>query len=113
MAIFAQCDNETGRCCAWYVHQQWTGATQIEVELIEIVEPVGGRPVIAGILTKDWARLSANYWFTTVPGPSGFEIVTGGNERSVIVTGVVADAPDRAAVGAGAGARSPCWHAGS
>src|SRR2546430_16227470 len=34
MAIFAHCDNETGRCCAWHVHQQWTGATQIEVELI-------------------------------------------------------------------------------
>src|SRR5438309_928742 len=112
MAIFAHCDNETGRCCAWYVHQQWTGATQIEVELIEIVEPVGGRPKIAGISTKDWARLKANYCFTTVPGPSGIESVTGGNERIVAVTGDTTDAPDRAAVRAGAGARSPCCHAG-
>src|SRR5437016_1027986 len=68
--------------------------------------------VIPGIPTEDWARLKANYCFTAVPGPSGIESVTGGNERIVAVTGDAADSPDRAAVGAGAGARGPCCYAG-
>jgi len=76
------------------------------------VEPVGRRPVIAGISSKDRARLEANHRFAAAPVPSSADSVTGGNERIGAIAGDAADSPYRAAVGVGSGGRSPCPNAG-
>src|SRR5204863_696702 len=69
------------------------GAAQIKIVSIEIVEPVGRRPVITGIAGKDRPRLKTNHGFTAAPCPSSLESVTGGNERIIAVTGDTAYTP--------------------
>src|SRR5580704_1795766 len=108
VAIFAQRDDETGRCRTRHVHQQWTRASDLLVCLIEL-EPIGGRPVIAGIAAKNRARLKTNHCFAAAPVASRSGSVTGGNKRIGAVTGDAPDSPYTAAV---KWSGSPCCYAG-
>src|SRR5205823_10397547 len=66
IAIFTHSNDEAGRCSAWHVHKYWTRAPKIQVQIVEVA-PVGRRPVIAGIATKDRARLKTNHCFAALP----------------------------------------------
>ena len=93
--ILAKSDNQTRRRCAGHIHQQWPAAAQIEVPSIQI-EPIEGRPIIAGRAGKDWAGLEAYYGFAAAP--SGWiESVTSGNKRVLSIAGDTAHTPYRAA----------------
>jgi hypothetical protein len=105
VAIFAQCNHESGWCCAGNVHEQWTGTAQIQVAIVELL-PIGWYPVIAARSSKDRARLKTYHRFTATPVSSRVPRVSGGNERSDAFTGHAADSPYRAALGAG----SPCHY---
>src|SRR4029077_11387845 len=103
IAIFAQCNHETGRGRAGNVHEQWTGTTQIQVAIVELL-PIGGYPVIAGIAAEDRARLKTNHCFAATLVSVSVTRVTSRNEWIAAFTGHATDSPYRAALGA----CSPC-----
>ena len=59
-----------GRRCARHIHEQRSAAAQIEVQIVKI-EPVEGRPIIAGRAAKDRAGLEANDCFAAAPITAG------------------------------------------
>src|SRR5262249_23890083 len=77
---------------AGHVHQQRTGATQIEVAIVEL-EPIGWYPEIGGRSAKNRPRLKTNHCFAPTPDPSGEVSVTGSNEWIAAVTGHAANSP--------------------
>ena len=111
VGILAQRNHEVGWCCAGHVHQQWTGAAQIRVLIVER-KPVCGHPIIGGRAAEDWAGLETNHRFAATPVAIDVKGVPGGSEWVLPITGDAAEAPYSAAPYTSAGGRGPCCYAG-
>src|SRR6266850_6483477 len=100
-----------GRRGAWHVHEQRTGGAQIRVYVVER-EPIYGYPVICRRSAKDWSGLEADHCFAAAPVVASARGVPCSNERVHAIASHAADAPYRAATGAGVGGRGPCCYGG-